>query len=75
MLNIFVSGTPLVTFYHSSHPVHWAGILMPDTIFISRQGMTAGLYLFARVGLSLSMGMLLTLTTPAAALFKSMQEF
>jgi len=74
MLNIFVDGTPVVLFYHHPGPITWAGITVPDTIFISRQGLAAGLYLFTRVGLSLSVGFLLTLTTPAASLFKSLQE-
>jgi cobalt/nickel transport system permease protein len=73
MFNIIIDGTPLLMIYQASHPSTWLGVNIPAGIYISRQGFTAGLYLFLRVGLSLSVGVLLTATTPVAQLLRSLQ--
>lgn len=73
MFNIIIDGTPLLMIYQASHPSTCLGINIPAEIYISKQGVTAALFLFMRVGLSLSMGVLLTMTTPVARLLKSLQ--
>ena len=73
MFNIIIDGVPLLMIHHNPNPTLWLGIHIPADIFISQQGFIAGLYLFLRVGLSLSMGVLLTATTPAASLLKSLR--
>lgn len=73
MFNIIIDGTPLLMIYQAPHPSTWLGINIPANIYISKQGVTAALFLFLRVGLSLSMGVLLTMTTPVARLLKSLQ--
>jgi cobalt ABC transporter, permease protein CbiQ len=73
MFNLIIGGTPLLVVYQSSQPTTWLGIHIPANIYISRQGVMAGLYLFSRVGLSLTVGVLLTITTPVAQLLKSLR--
>ena len=69
MFNIFIDGTPLLVLYQSSTPAEWWGIHLPASVFITRQGALAALFLFLRVGISFSLGVLLTLTTPVARLY------
>ncbi len=73
MFNIIIDGTPLLMVYQAPHPSTCLGIIIPAEIYISKQGVTAALFLFLRVGLSLSIGVLLTMTTPVAKLLKSLQ--
>ncbi|HPF44238.1 MAG TPA: cobalt ECF transporter T component CbiQ [Syntrophomonadaceae bacterium] len=73
MLNIFIDGKPLIMIYESTQQSVLAGIDIPASLYISQQGLTAGLRLCLRIGISLSLGVLLVMTTPAARLFKSMQ--
>lgn len=73
MFNIIIDGTPLLMVYQNPQPVTWLGIHIPASIYISKQGLMAGLFLFLRVGLSLSVGVLLTITTPVAQLLKSLR--
>lgn len=73
MFSLFNPGVPLLELYHSADPHTWLGIRMPDQIYISRQGSMAALVLFLRVGLSVSWGVLLVITTPSARLFKSLR--
>lgn len=71
-LNIFIDGSPLLILHQTVQPVNWLGYTWPACIFISKQGMLAAVILFLRVGISLSLGVLLTMTTSTAKLFKSM---
>lgn len=72
MFNVIIDGTPLLMVYQAPLPSTWLGIHIPANIYISKQGVMAGIFLFLRVGLSLSMGVLLTMTTPVARLLKSL---
>ncbi len=73
MFNIVIDGTPLVTIYQGSHPSTYWGINIPAELYISKQGVTAALFLVMRVGLSLSMGVLLTMTTSVNKLLTALQ--
>jgi len=72
MFNI-LPGDPLIYLYQASHPATWWGIKMPAEIYITRQGVKAAFFLTGRVGISLSLGILLITTTPVARLLKSLQ--
>ncbi|NPV26607.1 MAG: cobalt ECF transporter T component CbiQ [Firmicutes bacterium] len=73
-LNIFVDGDPLLYLYQSPYPDKIFGLIdLPTSIYITRQGSRAALFLVMRVGISVSMGTLLTLTTPIAKLLKSLR--
>ena len=71
MFSIFNPGVPLVEIYQSANAQQWLGITLPSHLYISQQGAIAALVLFIRVGLSISWGVLLVITTPSARLFKS----
>lgn len=73
MFSLFNPGAPLLELYRSSQPHHWLGLNLPSHIYISRQGTIAALILFLRVGLSISFGVLLVISTPSARLFKSLR--
>ena len=72
-LNIFMDGSPLLMIYQTSSPSHYLGVNWPVTLFVTRQGATAATFLFLRVGISLSLGILLVMTTPLAEIFKSLR--
>lgn len=73
MFNIIIDGTPLLMIHQSLRSSTWLGLQIPANIYISQQGFVAGIYLFLRVGLSLSWGIILTMTTPVAKLLRSLQ--
>ncbi|MEN6463019.1 MAG: cobalt ECF transporter T component CbiQ [Syntrophomonas sp.] len=73
MFNVIIDGSPLLVIYQFTRPVVWWGIHMPDSIFITKQGTIAAIFLFLRVGISMSLGVLLTITTPIAKLLKSLR--
>lgn len=73
MFNLIANGTPWLFIYQFKQPVVWLGIHIPDSIFITKQGITAAIFLFLRVGISISLGVLLTITTPVAKLLKSLR--
>lgn len=72
MLNVFIDGEPLIMLYQGAQPSTVLGMDIPASIYISKQGLSAGIILCLRVGISLSMGILLVMTTPAARLFRSL---
>ncbi len=72
-LNVWMDGTPLLILYQSEQSIYWLGIDWPSIIYITRQGATAAAFLFLRVGISLSLGIVLVMTTPVADIFKSLR--
>lgn len=73
MFNFVIAGTPLLVIHHGDAVKTWLGITWPADIYISQQGFRAGMILFIRVGLSISCGVLIAMTTPMASLFKSLR--
>ena len=73
MFNLFNDGIPILVLHRFSESVYLWGYKLPQSIFISKQGTMAALYLFLRVGLSLSLGVLLAVTTPVSRLLKSLR--
>lgn len=73
MFSFFNPGVPLLEIYQSTSPHIWLGLRMPSHIYISQQGAISALMLFLRVGMSISWGVLLVITTPSARLFKSLR--
>jgi len=64
-------GTPLLVLYQASHPLTLAGWTLPGEVAITREGVAAALRLLLRVGASVSLAALLTLTTRWALLLKA----
>lgn len=73
MFNVIADGSPLLVVYSFSQPVIWLGNHIPDSIFLTKQGTMAAVFLFLRVGISMSLGVLLTITTPIAQLLRSLR--
>lgn len=73
MISILIDGSPLLYIYKASHPVTWLGFSLPATVYITKQGFFAALFLFARVGISISLGVLLAVTTPVAHMMKALR--
>lgn len=72
-LNIFVDGIPWLMIYQTTEVSRWLGISWPRQLFVSEAGITAVSFLFLRVGMSLSLGVTLVMTTPVGELFKSLR--
>jgi cobalt/nickel transport system permease protein len=72
-LNIFLDGTPILIIHQSVQASRWLGIIWPASLFITKQGVTVASLLFLRVGISLSLGVMLVTTTPVADIFKSLR--
>ncbi|MGE5405139.1 MAG: cobalt ECF transporter T component CbiQ [Candidatus Saccharibacteria bacterium] len=73
MLNIFTDGAPLLVVHRFTQSPNLWGWQLSDQIFLTKQGVRAAAFLVLRVGVSLSLGVLLTMTTPAAILLKSLR--
>jgi len=73
VLNIFIPGQCLVHLWSLANPTEILGIVIPAEICVTRQGLLALLFLVVRVGVSISAGLLLVLTTPAMDLWRSLQ--
>ncbi|MEN6351666.1 MAG: cobalt ECF transporter T component CbiQ [Syntrophomonas sp.] len=72
LFNFINDGTPLLVIHQWHQAPEWLGIHFPPVIFISKQGAMSVLYLFLRVGISISFGALLTFSTPVNKLLKSL---
>ncbi|MEN6350286.1 MAG: cobalt ECF transporter T component CbiQ [Syntrophomonas sp.] len=73
MLSIFNPGLPLFFLWTDPAGIRIGSLHLAGPVYVSRQGVTAALFLFMRTGLSLSLGTLLVLTTPMARLLHSIR--
>lgn len=73
VLNVFIPGQCLVHLWNLGNSREILGIVIPAEIYITRQGLLALLFLVARVGVSISAGLLLVLTTPVQDIWRSLQ--
>jgi cobalt/nickel transport system permease protein len=72
LFNVVRPGTPLVTLVHFGHPWHLGPWSLPATLAVTREGALAALLLVLRVGASVSLAVLLTLTTRWSVLLKAL---
>jgi len=75
VFNIFRPGDPLITFLNFGHPVDLGFFHLPNTVAITRQGLTGAGLIILRVGVSVSLAVLLTITTRWSALLKALRVF
>ncbi|HWP95668.1 MAG TPA: cobalt ECF transporter T component CbiQ [Syntrophomonadaceae bacterium] len=73
IFSFFNPGLPILEVYHNPQGIAFWGLHISGPIYISKQGIMAAMFLFLRVGVSLSIGSLLILTTPVARLLKSIR--
>jgi len=63
LFNVVRAGDPLLVLFHFSHSPHLGSWTLPAEVAITRQGATSAALLVLRVGASVSLAVLLTLTT------------
>lgn len=68
-------GDPLWTLWHFSNPISLGPIHFPPELFITRQGFWGALLLICRVGVSVSLAVLLTITTRWNNLLRALRTF
>jgi cobalt/nickel transport system permease protein len=75
LFNVVRPGTPLLVLIHLDRP-HQLGLwTIPQDVAITQQGVTAAVLLVLRVGASVSLAVLLTLTTRWNTLLKALSVF
>ncbi|WHH56882.1 cobalt ECF transporter T component CbiQ [Petroclostridium sp. X23] len=72
VLNIIVPGEPLLIIYEVKNPISWFGIPLPQMLSVTKQGMISAVTLILRVSISVSLGVILTVTTSWAELMKGL---
>jgi cobalt/nickel transport system permease protein len=72
LFNVVRPGTPLLVLFHLSRPIRLGYLTIPSEVAITRQGTQAAALLMLRVGASVSLAVLLTLTTRWNALLKAL---
>jgi cobalt/nickel transport system permease protein len=73
LFNVVRPGTPLLVLFHLSLPVKLGYWTIPREVAITREGVAAAVLLILRVGASVSLAVLLTLTTRWNALLKALR--
>ncbi|MDR3569262.1 MAG: cobalt ECF transporter T component CbiQ [Syntrophobacteraceae bacterium] len=72
LFNVVRPGTPLLVLFHLSRPINLGYMTIPAEVAITRQGAQAAALLMLRVGASVSLAVLLTLTTRWNVLLKAL---
>ena len=73
IFNIFLPGDPLIQLVHLGAGVHLGPFSLPESIYVTRQGINAAVIFTMRVATCVSAVVLLFLTTPQQILFKSLR--
>jgi cobalt/nickel transport system permease protein len=74
IFNIFLPGDPLVQIAHLGPGIFLGPFPLPESIYITRQGLNAAIIFVARVATCVSSVVLLFITTPQQVLFKSLRS-
>ena len=73
LFNVVHPGDPLLVLFHLPHPLHFGYWTVPAAVAITRQGLVSAALLVLRVGASVSLAVLLTLTTRWPVLLKALR--
>lgn len=73
IFNIFLPGDPLYQVAYLGPGAHLGPLMLPESIFITRQGLNAAVIFTMRVATCVSAVVLLFITTPQQILFKSLR--
>jgi cobalt/nickel transport system permease protein len=73
IFNIFLPGDPLFQVAYLGSGAHLGPLTLPESIFITRQGLNAAVIFTMRVATCVSAVVLLFITTPQQVLFKSLR--
>ena len=74
IFNVFFPGDPLIHLIHLGPGAHLGPIPLPESIYITKQGVNAATIFMMRVATCVSAIVLLFLTTPQQMLFKSLRS-
>ena len=74
IFNVFFPGDPLIHLIHLGTGAHLGPIPLPESIYITKQGVNAATIFMMRVATCVSAIVLLFLTTPQQMLFKSLRS-
>ncbi len=72
LFNVVRPGTPLLVLFHLGQPVKLGYWTIPGSVAITKEGLAAAVLLILRVGASVSLAVLLTLTTRWNTLLKAL---
>jgi cobalt/nickel transport system permease protein len=75
LFNVVRPGTPLLVLIHLGRPLQFGLWTIPQDVAITQQGVAAAVLLVLRVGASVSLAVLLTLTTRWNTLLKALSVF
>jgi len=74
IFNVFFPGDPLIRLAYLGSGAHLGPFSLPDSIYITRQGVNSAVIFTMRVAACVSAVVLLFLTTPQQVLFKSLRS-
>lgn len=74
IFNVFIPGDPLYQVAYFGPGAYLGPFLLPDSIYVTKQGLNAALVFIIRVVVCVSAVVLLFLTTPQQVLFKSLRS-
>jgi cobalt/nickel transport system permease protein len=74
IFNVFMPGDPLVTVATLGNNTYVGPVLLPSTIYITKQGTISAITFILRVATCVSLAVLLILTTKRDVLFKSLRS-
>lgn len=75
IFNFVRAGDSLFTIINLGHPVNLGIFQLPETIAVTRQGLSGAALLILRVGVSVSLAVLLTITSKWGELLKALRIF
>ncbi|AHF06521.1 cobalt ECF transporter T component CbiQ [Desulfitobacterium metallireducens] len=68
-------GDPLWVIGNFGHPLRFGPLVFPATLAVSKQGVAGGILLISRVGISVSLAMVLTLSTRWMDILRALRSF
>lgn len=68
-------GDPLWVITNFGHPLHFGPFVLPETLTVTKQGLAGGILLISRVGISVSLVLVLTLSTRWMEILRALRSF
>lgn len=75
LFNWVLPGQPLWVIWDFGHPVNLGPLSLPSTLAVTKQGLMGGIMLISRVGISVSLAVVLTLSTRWMDFLRSLRSF
>lgn len=68
-------GDPLWVIVNFGHPLYFGPLVLPATLAVTKQGFAGGILLISRVGISVSLALVLTLSTRWMDILRALRSF